>query len=260
MSAVATWRIESGSLERPLVVAHRGAHDRAPENTIPAFLRAVDIGADAVELDVHLSRDGEVVVFHDRKLDRMTNGTGWVGHRTLEELRALRVGDDDACRIPTLDEALRSLPPDYLVCVELKARIAQMQELPRRVAKVIDQHRRWQTTMVHSFNPVSLYHLRHAAPESTAGFIWARRHPYPLRARWLSPIARAHWRSPADDTFSEDVLAHFHAQGKPVLAWDVDAGTDLDALGRMGLDAVVTDNPQRLINQKPSRCRMAAGQ
>ena len=146
----------------------------------------------------------------------------------------------------------------HRVCVELKARIAGMKELPQQVAQVIERHRRWDTTLVHSFNPVSLYYVRHASPEATVGFIWAWRHPYPLRARWLSPVANAHWSVPADATYNSRVLAHFHAQGKPVMAWDLDAGVDLEALGRSGLDAVVTDNPQRLIDQKPSRRPVAA--
>ena len=119
-----------------------------------------------------------------------------------------------------------------------------MKELPEHVARVIERYGRWDTTLVHSFNPVSLYYMRRASPQATVGFIWAQRHPIPLRARWLSPVAEPHWAVPAEDTYNERVLAHFHGQGKPVMAWDVDAGTDLEALGRTGLDAVVTDDPQ----------------
>ena len=71
-------------------------------------------------------------------------------------------------------------------------------------------------------------------------------------------MANAHWSVPADATYNSRVLAHFHAQGKPVMAWDLDAGVDLEALERSGLDAVVTDNPQRLIDQKPSWHPVAA--
>ena len=72
-------------------------------------------------------------------------------------------------------------------------------------------------------------------------------------------MADPYWAVPAEDTYNAGVLSHFHAQGKPVMAWDVDAGTDLQALGQMGLDAVVTDNPQRLIDQKHSRRPVSAG-
>ena len=253
-----TWKIKPGSLEYPLVIAHRGDHTSVPENTIPAFRRALETGADAVELDVHLSKDGQVVVFHDRTLDRMTNGQGSLSLRTFKELRSLAVlspdgNEDKVGQIPTLDEVFEALPLTYLVCVELKARIAGMRDLPLRTGEVIRRHQRWETTMVHSFNPVSLFHLRRLEPRIAVGFIWSRRHPYPLRARWLSPLANPHWLAPAEYTFNSKVLAHFHAQGKSVLAWDVDAGTDMENLRRMGLDAVVTNHPARLISQRASR-------
>ena len=259
MSLLATWRIPPGSLEYPLIVAHRGAHHRAPENTIPAFLDAVEMGADAAEMDVHLSSDREVVVFHDRRLERASNGQGWVNQHTLEQLRSLYLANDQTYRIPTLDEVFDRLPHDFLLCVELKARIKCIRELPERVAQVIARHDRWDTTLVHSFNPVSLYYMRHASPQANVGFIWAQRHPMPLRQRWLSPVALPYWAVPAEDTYSEKVLAHFHGQGKPVMAWDVDAGTDMETLGQTGLDAVVTDNPRRLVAQRSSRRPVAAG-
>ena len=107
------------------IFAHRGASDAAPENTLPAFARAVEQGADGIELDVHLSRDGELVVIHDETLDRTTDGAGWVKDRTLAELRALRADNGlpgfAEARIPTLREVLDLLrPTDLLLNIELK--------------------------------------------------------------------------------------------------------------------------------------------
>ena len=76
MGPISSWRIAAGSLEYPLVIAHRGASGMAPENTLAAFHKALEVGADAIELDVRLSRDAQVVVIHDRWLDRTTTGTG----------------------------------------------------------------------------------------------------------------------------------------------------------------------------------------
>src|SRR5919197_4354903 len=96
---------------RPLVVGHRGAMGYAPENTLASFELAVEQGADVVELDVHLSRDGQVVVIHDEQLDRTTDGRGLVGDRTLDELKRLDAGSwfdprFAGQRIPTLHEVL----------------------------------------------------------------------------------------------------------------------------------------------------------
>src|SRR5438105_2353760 len=89
---------------RVWVVGHRGAMGYCPENTMASFERALALGADWIELDVHLSRDGELIVIHDETLDRTTNGHGLVRDHTLAELKQLDAGDGQ--QIPTLDEVL----------------------------------------------------------------------------------------------------------------------------------------------------------
>jgi len=101
-----------------LVGAHRGAMVYEPENTLRAFQRAVDDGAYRIELDVRLSRDGEVVVIHDETLDRTTNGTGYVRDMTLEHLKRLDAGKGE--KIPTLAEALRFAKGRTRLIVEVK--------------------------------------------------------------------------------------------------------------------------------------------
>jgi glycerophosphoryl diester phosphodiesterase len=120
-----------------LVVAHRGASRVAPENTMEAFGRAVDFGADAVELDVHLTADGQLAVIHDETLERTTDRYGRVAELTMDEVRAADAGHtfvraDDAgypfrergLRVPTLGDVLAWLPDDVGLVVELKARAA----------------------------------------------------------------------------------------------------------------------------------------
>src|SRR5438270_14072854 len=89
---------------RVWVVGHRGAMGHSPENTMASFERGLELGADWIELDVHLSRDGALVVIHDETLDRTTNGHGLVREHALSELKRLDAGDGQ--RIPTLDEVL----------------------------------------------------------------------------------------------------------------------------------------------------------
>src|SRR5207302_6350972 len=89
---------------RVWVVGHRGAMGYCPENTMASFERGLELGADWIELDVHLSRDGALIVIHDETLDRTTNGHGLVRDHSLSELKALDAGDGQ--RIPTLDEVL----------------------------------------------------------------------------------------------------------------------------------------------------------
>jgi Glycerophosphoryl diester phosphodiesterase len=119
-----------------LVVAHRGASAYAPENTMEAYRLAVEMGADAIELDVHLTRDGQLAVIHDETLDRTTDRTGPVREQTMRQLRAADAGFTFAApdgstpfrgqdlRIPTLPEVLDWLPDGIGLVVELKAREA----------------------------------------------------------------------------------------------------------------------------------------
>lgn len=119
-----------------LVVAHRGAQTEAPENTLEAFRLAVEQGADAIELDVHLTTDGELVVIHDDTLERTTDRTGTVARLTIEEIRQADAGAGFAgadgsfpfrgrgLRVPTLSEVLDWLPSGTGLVVEIKARAA----------------------------------------------------------------------------------------------------------------------------------------
>nr|WP_048149033.1 glycerophosphodiester phosphodiesterase family protein [Palaeococcus ferrophilus] len=104
--------------KRIFVLGHRGYSAKYPENTLLAFRKAIEAGADGVELDVWLTRDGEVVVIHDETVDRTSNGSGKVKEMTLDELKSLDFGNGE--RIPTLEEVFEALPEDAIINVELK--------------------------------------------------------------------------------------------------------------------------------------------
>ena len=259
-----SWHFPAGSRRWPLLIAHRGLQRKAPENTLPAFQQALCAGADGVELDVRLTRDGQLVVFHDRRLQRTSDGCGPVNHYTLAELRSLDVGswfspDFHGEPPPTLDQVFESLPIDYLINVEMKVILKDMQLITHRVADTIRRHQRWESTLVASFNPVALYHLRQMEPRVARGYIWSKRHPYPIRSRFLSPLVQPHWFDPAHDSFSSRLHHKFHRKGQRVLAWDQDLGCDLKRMAALRLDAVVTDDLESLVQQRQALKQGAAG-
>jgi glycerophosphoryl diester phosphodiesterase len=230
---------------------------------LPAFHKALTGGADGIELDVRLTRDNHLVVFHDRKLDRTSDGSGLVARRTLRELKALDVGSwfshaFHGERMPSLDEVFELLPKDFLINVEMKVVIDGMKRIAHLVAENIRRHQRWASTLVASFNPVALYHLRRVEPRIHRGYIWSKRHPYPIRARWLSPLVQAHWFDPANDTCSLKVHRSFRRRGCRVLAWDVDFDRDLGAMASERLDAVVTDHLADMLERKDTLARQLA--
>ena len=252
---VTTWQIDAGSLDLPLVIGHRGDLSTAPENTLPAFRNAFAAGADGVELDVRLTSDGELVVFHDRCLDRTSDGRGPVASQTLSHVRALDVGSwfgpsFKGETAPTLDEVFELLPHDFLINVEMKVMINEMKLIAHRVAETIRRHQRWPSTLVASFNPVALYHLRKLDPRISRGYIWSKRHPYPIRARWFSPLVQPQWYDPANDTYNPTVHRRFQRRGQRVLAWDVDFDCDMEAMAAVRLDAVVTNSLADTVTRK----------
>ena len=257
---VTTWNFAPGSQRLPLIVAHRGDLSRAPENTLPAFQRARELGADGVELDVRLTRDGRLVVFHDRNLDRTSNGTGPVNHCTLADIRSLDVGSWFAPEFngetaPTLDEVFESLPRDYLINVEMKVVVTGMKHIARLVAETIRRHTRWDSTLVASFNPLALYHLRRLEPRIPRGYIWSKRHPFPIRSRCFSPLVSAHWYDPANDSYNPTLHRRVQRRGVRVLAWDLDFGRDMEAMAAVRLDAIVTDSLGQMVALKQELAR-----
>ena len=254
-SRVSTWNIEPGSQASPLIIAHRGDVSNAPENTLPAFRSAYELGADGVELDVRLTRDEQLVVFHDYRLGRTSNGSGLVNHSTMEEVRSLDVGawyggKYTGEKAPTLDEVFESLPPDFLINVEMKAVIKNMGLIAHRVAEVIRRHGRWASTLVASFNPMSLWELRKIEPRIMRAYIWSRRHPFPIRSRCFAHLVKAQWYDPANDSYNPNLLDKMRRRGARMLAWDLDFDGDLARMAAVRLDAVVTDSLERLLEQK----------
>lgn len=254
-SRVNSWHFTAGSLRWPLIIAHRGDASSAPENTIPAFQNALAGGADGIELDVRLTRDGKLVVFHDRKLGRTCDGDGLVNHCDLAELRSKDAGswfspEFRAELTPTLDEVFEAMPRDFLINVEMKVVLKDMKPIAHRVAETIQRHQRWDATLVASFNAVCLYYLRKLDPRITRGYIWPKRHPFPTMFRVLNPLAQAQWYDPAQGSYSTKLHRELYQQGSRMLAWDVDFGRDLVRMAGAHLDAVVTDNLADLVQQK----------
>tara|TARA_Y100000310_G_scaffold343906_1_gene453825 strand:- start:1505 stop:2167 length:663 start_codon:yes stop_codon:yes gene_type:complete len=102
-----------------LKIGHRGAAGYEPENTIRSFKKALKLNVDMIELDVHLSKDKELIVIHDKKVNRTTNGKGFVHRKTLKELKSLRIGKEE---IPTLEEVINLINKKALIIIELKGK------------------------------------------------------------------------------------------------------------------------------------------
>ena len=161
-----------------IVYAHRGASAYAPENTLEAFRLGMEMGAEGFELDVHLSKDGELVVIHDETVDRTTNGTGLVRDMTLTELQALdasngKEGYPDA-RIPTLAEVFRLVQgTDTIVNVEIKTDEYFYPGIEGKALNLAREMGVMDQVIFSSFNHFSLLKLRELAAEAKLGMLFA---------------------------------------------------------------------------------------
>ena len=150
--------------------AHRGLHsekDGIPENSLPAFARAVGQGL-GIELDVHVSRDGEVVVFHDNTLKRITGVEGKVGDLTAAELAALSLSGTSE-GVPTLREVLALVDGRVPILIEMKAEVAADREIAKRTLAVLEGYEG--PYMIQSFNPLAVGEVRENAPSVMRGFL-----------------------------------------------------------------------------------------
>lgn len=181
-------------MSRPIkVLAHRGASGYAPENTIPAFKMAADMGADGVELDIQLTKDGEIVVIHDETIDRTSNGSGNVRDYTLEELRQFdynyqNVTDPkskkkiqgekmypeyDKVDIPTMREVFELLKPtDMIINIELKTGIV-FYPIEEKILELTKEMGMEDRVIYSSFNHYSVMKIKELQPDAVCGFLYA---------------------------------------------------------------------------------------
>jgi glycerophosphoryl diester phosphodiesterase len=250
--------------EWPVNLAHRGASDMAPENTIEAFRLAVEAGAGGLELDVHMTRDGHIVVIHDAAVDRTTNGSGAVSQMTLDELRRLDAGHNFSpdggptrpyrgrgVRVPTLGEVLREFP-GVAVNIEIKAGTPGIEETVLGVLRGANALGRalvvsTSHATVKRFRKVSEGHSSTGASRREIGafYILSRlrleRLVYPAYDALQVPL-----RYRGILVVTPRFVRAAHARGVRVDAWTINETDEMRRLLDLGVDVIMTDRPGTL--------------
>lgn len=232
----------------PVVGAHRGASGEAPENTLAAFDLALEQGAELLELDVHRTHDGHLVVHHDFALNRTAGHDGQIGEMSLAELRTYDVGAWRGqawagLQVPTLDEVLDRYAGRVLFNVEIKAARPPYPEIESAVARAIREHGLLDAVVVSSFNLPTMERLRMVAPDLRAGLL-AEEHPDAAleRACELGAVGLH-----LDSSLITAARVHrAHTQGLGLLAWTVDDPVEMVRVIELGADVVVSNYPARL--------------
>lgn len=235
---------------RTLNLAHRGASAVAPENTMPAFQRALEMGADGFELDVQLTFDDVPVVMHNRRIDETTDGSGLPGEFTLEQLQAFDAGahfdrEYAGTRIPTLTEVLEAFP-EAVVNAELKLFTTSDIGLERAVIDVIRAHDAEGRVIISSFNPFCLRRVRRLAPDVAIGHLTALDIGFVLRKGLFLWGVRREAIHPEFREVDEKYMAWARRKGYRVNTWTVNEADDMRRMLDLGVDAIITDRPDVL--------------
>jgi len=226
----------------PLVIAHRGASGELPENTLPAYELALRQGSDMIEIDLHTTRDGAIVITHDEDLEDL-GGRGEVADATLEEIRRLDAGGGAA--VPILEEVLDAFGGRIPFNLELK-RGSQGEYLGMEGVAVAEVARRGlleQTLFSSFFDPV-LQALRRVSPEARIALLVSLRFPQGAIERARSVGAEA--LNPEWSLVNQELVESAHSEGLAVYVYTVDDEDEMGRLLDMGVDGLFTNHPRRM--------------
>ncbi len=250
---------------RPLVIAHQGGEELWPSNTMVAYERAVAMGVDVLEMDLHITADGALVLMHDETVDRTTDGTGRLEKMTLAEVKALDAGyywtDDDGQTYPfrgqgitvaTLEEVFQAFPA---MPMNIEIKLVENTPVVEPFCQMIRQYGMQDKVLVASFHQDALDTFRAACPEVSTSTTQNEvinffvRHAVGLAASY-SPVAQAvqvpEYRS-GIHILTPGFVNDAHSRGMDVHVWTVNEAEDMQRMIDLGVDGIITDRPDILL-------------
>lgn len=236
----------------PQIFAHRGAKAVAPENTLPAFERALEMGVAGIELDIHCSKDGRLVVIHDESLTRTTNGKGDVHEYTAAELAQLDAGShfDGAFAhvgVPTLDDVFDLVGDRCLVNVEVKTMDPLGGDQVEPLLAMLADRNLYEQVIVSSFNPVSLIKVRYLQPKVRLGLLYHLPMQPWLAKAWFTPIMQPDAVHPYSQLIDEAHMAWARGHQCAVNTWTVNDIAEAKRLAALGVDVIMSDVPDQIM-------------
>jgi len=240
------------------VVAHRGGAALAPENTLGAFENALKIGVDMVECDVHLSKDGEVVVMHDPDISRTTNGTGQIGALTLAELKQLNAAAKFADpkwspqAVPTLAQVLDLVKGKAGIQIEIKlaAGNKRYDGIEKKVIDLVNARGMTNDVIIISFDFPTIQDVKKIDSRIKTGALsrgdWVMAMSPEQIAVEIMTTTGADYFMPTAGVLNETMVRAIHGRGAKIGVWTVNAASDMQRLAGWGVDAITSDRPDEL--------------
>ena len=225
--------------------AHRGASGYAPENTMEAFQMAIELGADGIELDVQFTKDRQLVVIHDERIDRVSDGHGRVVDYTLEELRRFTFNkthpEYKGCSIPTLEEVLTLIKPtDMTVNIELKTGVNFYDGIEDRVLRLVERLGMQEQVIYSSFNHYSVRKVKELCPDAHVGFLYC---DGTLHMAEYAKTYQGSLHPSLSNMQYIDLVPDCKEKGIALHVWTVNDRSDMEHMAKLGVDAIITNYP-----------------
>jgi glycerophosphoryl diester phosphodiesterase len=228
-------------MNKTLNIGHRGAKAYAPENTLMAFQKAIDMNVDGIELDVHLCKTREIIVIHDFTVDRTTNGKGHINELSLQELKTLRINEE--FELPTLTEVFELVNKKCLINIELKGK-----EMAKPIIELIESYikeKNWKYEhfLISSFDWVSLLDIHLLNPEIPLGVLTE----YDLELAFaFTKFINAQSIHSYYHLLSKEKTEQMQEQGFQVFAWTVNEPEDIQKIKTYNVNGIISDYPDRI--------------
>lgn len=240
---------------KTMIWAHRGASSYAPENSMEAFKLSHKMGADGIELDIHLSKDGHLVVTHDETVDRCSNGKGRIIDKTLADLLSLDFSNNKEgysnTRIPTLEQVLGFIKPtNMMLNIEIKSGIVLYEGIEEKTLQLVSKYGLEDKVIYSSFNHYSLAIIKKINPSAKIAILYSEAmvDPYVYAKHLKSYAIHPHYL-----TLSvPNTIADCHSNGIKVHTWTVDKEDDILWMLDENVDAIITNYPDRAIKLRDS--------
>lgn len=235
----------------PLVLAHRGANKVAPQNTIPAFRKALEFNADGIETDVHLSKDGEIVICHNYTVDETSNGKGFVDELTLAELKAMDFGSYfskgfSGVTLPTLSELLDVVKGMALINIEIKPPRTN-NDLVKKVVEEIHKYGIEKNSIVSCFNPECIRQVKEIDKNIKTALLYEDdelgNEIMTFGVAKYCQQLNADAAHPHRKLITHKEILELHNLGMAVNPWTVNLEEDIVRLTEWGCDALISDVP-----------------
>jgi glycerophosphoryl diester phosphodiesterase len=224
-----------------LKIAHRGAKGYEPENTLKAFQKALDLNADGIELDVHLSADGHIIVIHDETIDRTTNGKGFVNTLSLTELKSFLI--DDQYEIPTLNEVFDLTDKKCLINIELKGVGTSNKVVSLIEEYILDKNWNYEHFIISSFDWNYLEEVRNLNPNIAIGVLTEENLDTALA---FAEKIKARAIHPDYHLLNMKNVNQVQEKGFLVLPWTVNIEEEIQKIKSFKVDGIISDFPDRL--------------